>query len=136
LPADAARPRAASQARWLSLVPMRLTELARDVPGAVVGHAPDHEVDRVVQDSAEAGPGALFVAIRGRRSDGHDFAAAAAGRGAAVAVEREVPLPAGTPWLRVADGRRSLAELAAAVHGRPARRLLVAGVTGSEGKTT
>jgi UDP-N-acetylmuramoyl-L-alanyl-D-glutamate--2,6-diaminopimelate ligase len=117
-------------------VPMRLSELARDVPGAAVVQGPDHEVDRVVQDSAEAGPGALFGAVRGRRADGHDYAAAAAGRGAAVAVEREVPLPAGTPWLRVAGGRGSLAELAASVHGRPARRLLVAGVTGSEGKTT
>ena len=115
---------------------MRLEELARDIAGASVGAGPDHQVDRVVQDSEQASPGALFVAVRGRRADGHDFAAAAAGRGAAVALEREVPLPAGAPWLRLADTRRGLAELAAAVQGRPARRLLVVGVTGSEGKTT
>jgi UDP-N-acetylmuramoyl-L-alanyl-D-glutamate--2,6-diaminopimelate ligase len=115
---------------------MRLEELARDIAGASVGAGPDHQVDRVVQSSEQAAPGALFVAVRGRRADGHDFAAAAAGRGAAVALEREVPLPVGTPWLRLADTRHGLAELAAAVLGRPARRLLVVGVTGSEGKTT
>lgn len=115
---------------------MRLEELVQGIAGASVGAGPDHEVERVVQDSEQAGPGVLFVAVRGRRADGHDFAAAAAGRGAAVALEREVPLPPGTPWVRLADTRRGLGELAAAVQGRPAHRLLVLGVTGSEGKTT
>jgi UDP-N-acetylmuramoyl-L-alanyl-D-glutamate--2,6-diaminopimelate ligase len=115
---------------------MRISELARDVAGATVGGGPDAQVDRVVDDSGQAAPGVLFVAVRGRRVDGHDFAAAAAERGAAVAVERDVALPAGAAWLRLADTRAGLAELAAAVNGRPARRLLVVGVTGTEGKTT
>jgi UDP-N-acetylmuramyl-tripeptide synthetase len=115
---------------------MRISELAREVAGAAVGGGPDARVDRVVHDSGQAAPGALFVAVRGRRVDGHDFAAAAARSGAAVAVERDVALPAGAAWLRLADTRASLAELAAAVSGRPARRLLVVGVTGTEGKTT
>src|SRR2546430_9105313 len=50
---------------------------------------------RVVQDSRVTGPGDLFVAVRGLRHDGHDFAAEAARAGAAVAVERPVPLPPG-----------------------------------------
>ena len=115
---------------------MRVSELAREVAGATVGGGPDAEVDRVVHDSTLAAPGALFVAVRGRRADGHDYAAAAAAAGAAVAVEREVALPPGASWLRLPDSRAGLAELAAAVHGRPARRLLVVGVTGTEGKTT
>jgi UDP-N-acetylmuramoyl-L-alanyl-D-glutamate--2,6-diaminopimelate ligase len=115
---------------------MHLSDLAQEIAGASVGAGPDHDVDRVVQESGQVGPGALFVAIRGRRADGHDFAAAAADAGAAIALEREVPLPPGTPWLRVPDTRRALPELAAAVLGRPARRMLVVGVTGSEGKTT
>jgi UDP-N-acetylmuramyl-tripeptide synthetase len=115
---------------------MRISELAREVAGAGVGGGPDVQVDRVVHDSAQADAGSLFVAVRGRRVDGHDFAAVAAERGAAVAVERDVALPPGAAWLRLADTRAGLAELAAAVHGRPARRLLVVGVTGTEGKTT
>jgi UDP-N-acetylmuramoyl-L-alanyl-D-glutamate--2,6-diaminopimelate ligase len=115
---------------------MRLADLAKDVAGVVVGAGGDADVRRVVNDSREAGPGDLFVAVRGRRADGHDFAGAAAARGAAVALEHELALPPGTPWLRLAEPRAGLAELAAAVLGRPARRLLVIGVTGTEGKTT
>jgi UDP-N-acetylmuramoyl-L-alanyl-D-glutamate--2,6-diaminopimelate ligase len=115
---------------------MRLSELASQTPGAAVGTGADYEVRRVVHDSRQAGPGDLFVAVRGLRVDGHDLAAAAAARGAAVAVERPVPLPAGAAWLSIADTRRGLGELAAALHRRPARRLRVVGITGTTGKST
>jgi UDP-N-acetylmuramoyl-L-alanyl-D-glutamate--2,6-diaminopimelate ligase len=115
---------------------MRLGDLAASVTGAVVEAGAGAGVRAVVNDSRLAGPGDLFVAVRGLRADGHDFAAAAAGRGAAVALERPMPLPAGTPWLRLADTRAGLAELAAELHGRPARRLRVVGVTGTAGKST
>jgi UDP-N-acetylmuramyl-tripeptide synthetase len=115
---------------------MRLTDLAAGTPGAVVEAGGGTEVRRVLQDSRRAGPGDLFVAVRGLRSDGHDFAAAAAAAGAAVAVERPVALPAGASWLRLADSRWALGELSAVLRGRPARRLAVVGVTGSAGKST
>jgi len=115
---------------------MRLGHLAEGVAGAAVQAGARVDVRAVVHDSRSAGPGDLFVAVRGLRADGHDFAAAAAARGAAVAVERPVPLPAGTAWLRLADTRLGLAELSAELHGRPARRLRVVGVTGTAGKST
>src|SRR5215472_15306374 len=115
---------------------MRLGHLAEGVPGVVVEAGAGADVRAVVHDSRQAGRGDLFVAVRALRADGHDFAAAAAARGTAVAVERPVPLPAGTAWLRLADTRLGLAELAAELHGRPARRLRVVGVTGTAGKST
>jgi UDP-N-acetylmuramoyl-L-alanyl-D-glutamate--2,6-diaminopimelate ligase len=115
---------------------MLLWELARQVPDAVVEAGRDFEVRRLTYDSRKAQPGDLFVAVAGLRVDGHDHAAAAARQGAAVALERPVPLPSGTPWLRLGDSRWGLGELAAVLHGRPARRLLMAGVTGTDGKTT
>lgn len=115
---------------------MKLSDLAVDVPGAVMRAGAAFEVRRVVQDSRQAGPGDLFVAVRGLRTDGHDFAAGAAARGAAVALERPVPLPAGAAWLQLPDSRLALGELAAALRGRPARRLMVVGVTGTAGKST
>jgi UDP-N-acetylmuramoyl-L-alanyl-D-glutamate--2,6-diaminopimelate ligase len=115
---------------------MRLGHLAEGVAGAAVQAGAGVDVRAVVHDSRLAGPGDLFVAVRGLRVDGHDFAAAAAARGAAVAVERAVPLPAGTPWLRLADSRLCLGELAAVLNGRPSRRLRVVGVTGTAGKST
>jgi len=45
-------------------------------------------------------------------------------------------VPPATPRIRVADTRPALAELAATLLGRPARRLLMAGITGTDGKTT
>ncbi|HZV52212.1 MAG TPA: UDP-N-acetylmuramoyl-L-alanyl-D-glutamate--2,6-diaminopimelate ligase [Candidatus Dormibacteraeota bacterium] len=115
---------------------MRLSQLAAAVPGARLRAGGDHEVQRVVHDSRRARPGDLFVAVRGLRHDGHDFAPEVAARGVAVALERPVPLPAGAPWIQLRDARRDLGELAAALHGRPARRLLVVGVTGTVGKST
>lgn len=115
---------------------MRLAELAAAVPGAVVEEGGHAEVSRVVYDSRAAGRGDLFVAITGYRTDGHRFAADAAARGAAIAHQHAVALPPGTPRVHLADSRMALGELAAEILGRPARQLLVAGVTGTDGKTT
>ena len=91
----------------------------------------------VVHDSRAVSPGAVFVAIRGQRADGVEYAAQAIARGAA-AVVAETPAPAGVsvPWLRTTDSRLALAELASIFHGRPSEELTVVGVTGTNGKTT
>ena len=115
--------------------PIALATLAAAVSGQVVGDgaAP---VSDVRHDSRAAGPGDLFVAVRGLRTDGHRFLTAAVAAGAvAVCVERAVP-GAGAPQLVVADTRAALGPLAALVHGDPSHRLPVVGVTGTNGKTT
>jgi UDP-N-acetylmuramoyl-L-alanyl-D-glutamate--2,6-diaminopimelate ligase len=118
------------------LARMRLAELAAGVNDARVESGGDTEITRVLQDSRQAGPGDLFVAVPGLTVDGHSFAADAAGRGAALALQRRVTLPAGAAVLIVPSTRAALAELAATLLGRPALRLRVAGVTGTDGKTT
>lgn len=117
--------------------PVPLARLLEAVPGAQAPRgAGELEVRRIVADSREAGPGDLFVAVRGHRTDGHLFAGEAAGRGAvAVVAERDVAAAVAVPVVRVPDTRRALAELAAAWHGHPARRLQLVGITGSFGKT-
>jgi UDP-N-acetylmuramoyl-L-alanyl-D-glutamate--2,6-diaminopimelate ligase len=120
----------------IMLAPMLLAELAAGVPGARIESGEDTEIVRVLQDSRHARPGDLFVAVPGLTVDGHSFAADAAARGAAVALQRRVTLPAGKAVLMVPSTRTALAELAATLLGRPARRLRVAGVTGTDGKTT
>ena len=95
------------------------------------------EVTSVVQDASAAAPGALFCCIRGRRSDGHDFAPAAVERGAtAILCERFVDVPASVAQLRVADARAASGPAAAAVLGHPSRGMTVVGITGTNGKTT
>ncbi len=116
---------------------MKLADLARGVPGASLEGSGDVEVTGIAHDSRRVRPGDLFVAVAGLHEDGHLFAADAVARGAvAVALERPAPLPAGTPLLHVASSRIALAEAAAEFYGRPSRRLKLAGVTGTDGKTT
>ncbi len=93
------------------------------------------QVTSVSIDSRTLEPGALFVAIKGPRFDGHDFVAQAAARGAQLAVvAREVSPSPEFPQVRVADTTRALADLAAHVRSRSS--VPIVGITGSVGKTT
>jgi UDP-N-acetylmuramoyl-L-alanyl-D-glutamate--2,6-diaminopimelate ligase len=86
-------------------------------------------------DSRKLTPGMLYCAVRGSVQDGHAFVAVARDRGAAAAlVEREQV--ADLPQILVRDGRRAAAVAAEAWYGRPAARLDLIGVTGTNGKTT
>lgn len=115
---------------------MRLADLARG-GGAVLEGNGDLEVTGIAYDSRRVQPGDLFVAVQGLHVDGHGYVADAVARGAAaVAIERDVKVPAGTPVLRMPSTRVGLGELAAEFYGRPSRRLRLAGVTGTDGKTT
>jgi UDP-N-acetylmuramoyl-tripeptide--D-alanyl-D-alanine ligase len=90
----------------------------------------------VAIDSRSAGPGDLFVALKGERNDGHDFVRDVAAKGAAGAlVSREIPgLPTDFACLRVADTLEALQRIGRAHRQKfPAR---VTGITGSNGKTT
>jgi len=115
---------------------MRLADLARGA-GAVLDGNGDVDVTGIVYDSRRAGPGDLFVAVQGLHVDGHHYVGEAIAQGAvAVAIERNVTIPAGVPVLRMPSTRIGLAELSAELYGRPSRRLKLAGITGTDGKTT
>lgn len=92
----------------------------------------------VRQDSRQVEAGELFVARRGGRTSGADFALGAEARGAsALLLERGEPLPATRlPVLEVTNVKLALALSAEAVYGFPSRRVDVLGVTGTNGKTT
>jgi UDP-N-acetylmuramyl-tripeptide synthetase len=82
-------------------------------------------------------PGGLFVAIQGYAADGHDYIGQALEKGAvAVVVQKPVNLSSGIPLIEVEDTRRALAALAACFYGHPSEKLVVVGITGTNGKTT
>ena len=114
---------------------MRLADVVARLPGSEITGEPGLEIASVTHDSRRAGPGALFVAIRGLATDGNDFVDAARKKGAVAVVSENVPRGAGT-WVRVPDARAALALFSAAVLGDPARSLELVGVTGTNGKTT
>jgi UDP-N-acetylmuramoyl-L-alanyl-D-glutamate--2,6-diaminopimelate ligase len=115
---------------------MQLKVLARALaPHRVIGSL-DREVESIAYDSRRVQGNTLFVAIRGEKSDGHQFVDQAIEQGASVIVaEREISSPRAT-CLVVDDSRRALADLSAAFYGMPARKLKMAAVTGTNGKTT
>jgi UDP-N-acetylmuramoyl-L-alanyl-D-glutamate--2,6-diaminopimelate ligase len=114
---------------------MALSDLLDVLPGArLVGDAGVGVAD-VTHDSREAGPGVLFAARPGRRTDGHDHAPGAVAAGSpALLVERELDVD--VPQVVVGSVAEQLGAAAAAVHGDPSAELLLLGVTGTNGKTT
>jgi UDP-N-acetylmuramoyl-L-alanyl-D-glutamate--2,6-diaminopimelate ligase len=120
---------------------VRLSQLLSALPRPASPPSADPEITGLTADSRQVTPGALFVAVRGDHVDGHRFIPDALRRGAAAVVAETAPGEPGgargaAPIALVPDAREALAWLAAAFHGFPARRLVMIGITGTDGKTT
>jgi UDP-N-acetylmuramoyl-L-alanyl-D-glutamate--2,6-diaminopimelate ligase len=115
---------------------MQLKTLASSIPVRQIIGTLDRAVESIAYDSRRVQKNGLFVALRGEKTDGHQFLEQAIERGASVIVtEREEKQPRVT-GLVVDDTRSALADLAAAFYGWPATKLKLAAVTGTNGKTT
>ena len=115
---------------------MQLKTLAGAIPVRHVIGPLDRAVESIAYDSRRVQRNGLFVALRGDKNDGHEFIGQAIENGASVIVaEREEKNPRAT-CLLVENTRTALADLAATFYGLPARRLKLAAVTGTNGKTT
>ncbi len=92
----------------------------------------------ITSDSREVLPGALFVAVRGYCTDGHRFIRRAVEGGAVAVICEEFPPDpdVSTLYIRVSDARKALAEAARIFYNYASDRLLIIGVTGTNGKTT
>lgn len=104
----------------------------------VLSQSGDASVTGLDYDSRRIKPGHVFVAIRGETSDGNKFIDAAIARGALAVVTdsaAEPPRP-GIAWAQVSHGRRALGRLSANFYKRPAERLALSGITGTNGKST
>jgi UDP-N-acetylmuramoyl-tripeptide--D-alanyl-D-alanine ligase len=116
------------------VIPLSITQIAQ-ITGAELDSVPDPlavVTGPVVIDSRQAAPGALFAALPGDHADGHDFAPAAVAAGAVAVLATR---PAGVPALVVPDVPVALARLARDLVDR-LPDLIIAGITGSAGKTT
>lgn len=115
---------------------MQLKLLAESIPVREILGPLDREIDGIFYDSRRVQKNGLYVAMRGAQVDGHQFTEQAIERGAAaIVVERPESHPRATS-LVVPDSRAALADLAFTFYKQPALRLKVAGVTGTNGKTT
>ncbi|MGE5618640.1 MAG: UDP-N-acetylmuramoyl-tripeptide--D-alanyl-D-alanine ligase [Sphingomonadaceae bacterium] len=121
---------------------LTVQEIANAVGGSIVGEPVDERpITSVVVDSRHVAPGALFVALKGQKHDGHDFVFDAFVRGARAALVERIPNGSPTPMatrplpmIRVRDSLAALQDLA--TYWRQRLDLIVVAVTGSVGKTT
>ena len=97
----------------------------------------DTPIEAIAYDSRSVTPGTAFFALRGTNADGNRFIPTAIKAGASVIFSEQAP-PADSkiPWVHVRHARIALAQTAAAFYNYPARQLKIAGVTGTNGKTT
>src|SRR5580700_1828309 len=104
----------------------------------VLAHSGDPGVSGVEYDSRRVKPGGLFVAMRGESSDGNRFIDQAISAGAvAVVTDSAAEKPrSGVAWAVVPDGRRALARVSANFYKKPAERIAITGITGTNGKST
>ncbi len=118
---------------------MILRELTKNLNRVTIAGSLDVEISALTASSREVAPGGLFAAIRGTSVDGHRFIPAAIDAGVAAILAETAPpldLPGSIAWLHVPDSRTALAALASGFFGDPWRGMALAGVTGTNGKTT
>lgn len=122
---------------------MRVGDLIQGLKVRCVTGVGDARICDMTEDSRTVMPGSLFVARRGLKSDGRQFAQAAAAAGAVAILsdDPELRVSGGhgheAPVLLVADDLElAIAQLAERFYGQPSANLKVIGVTGTNGKTT
>lgn len=118
---------------------MLLRQLIKKLQNVTISGSVDLDVCAITADSRAVSKGSLYAAIRGTSINGHDFISDAISAGCLVILAEIAPpsdLPAEISWLQVSDSRDALAQIAVTFHDDPAAELKMAGVTGTNGKTT
>lgn len=118
---------------------MKLSNLKRSYWRILSGHVDQREIHAIETDSRAVRPGSLFVALAGTLHDGHRFVEEAVSKGAAAVWVQEpvsVPVNSDVVLIQVPDTRLALPDLAKDFYGDPSKDLFLAGVTGTNGKTS
>lgn len=119
---------------------MKLLEVLDGVSYIVVKGSLDKEIVNIQYDSRKVSKGDIFVCLSGFEADGHDYAFKAVESGASVIIcEKDIEfdkLSEEITVIRVEEGRKTLATMAANLYDHPTKKLKLIGVTGTNGKTT
>lgn len=116
---------------------MLLKTLLAQLEVSSVEGSTERNIESICYDSRRVQSNSLFIALRGEKVDGHHYVDQAISKGAvAVVVEEGSSVSGKATRIVVPDTRIAMADLACAFYGDPSERLKVAGVTGTNGKTT
>jgi UDP-N-acetylmuramoyl-L-alanyl-D-glutamate--2,6-diaminopimelate ligase len=117
---------------------MKLNKLTEALGIHISGEGDNPDILNIQSDSRKAGKGSLFVAVRGTSTDGHAYIEQAIEKGAVAVVCEEIPVPlkGKAAFIAVSDTAAALGDLMAAWYDYPSSKLVLVGVTGTNGKTT
>ncbi len=117
---------------------MKLEELLKKISVKTIEGPADVDIVGVDIDSRKVGPGHLFVAIKGTQTDGHQYIAKAIELGAVAILCEDMPAErqAGVTYVQVTSTESAIGPVATTFYGDPTSKLILVGVTGTNGKTT
>ena len=117
---------------------MKLEELLKKISVKTIEGSANVDIVNVDIDSRKVGPGHLFVAIKGTQTDGHQYISKAVELGAAAILCEEIPAErqAGVTYVQVSSTETTIGPVATTFYGDPTSKLILVGVTGTNGKTT
>lgn len=117
---------------------IKLEDILENIPVSGTEGALSVGISSVVFDSKKAGPGSLFVAIKGTRADGHDYISSALEAGSVAVICEQLPenRVKNITWVTVRDSASALGMAASSFYGNPSASVTLLGVTGTNGKTT
>ncbi|HKK80601.1 MAG TPA: UDP-N-acetylmuramoyl-L-alanyl-D-glutamate--2,6-diaminopimelate ligase, partial [Prolixibacteraceae bacterium] len=117
---------------------IKLSELTNELTITNVVGNKEVDISGLEFDSREVQKGALFVAVRGTVTDGHQFIDKAVNAGAAAVLCEVIPdvQAEGVTYLKTENTAIALGHVASAFYGYPSRKMKLVGVTGTNGKTT
>jgi UDP-N-acetylmuramoyl-L-alanyl-D-glutamate--2,6-diaminopimelate ligase len=127
---------------------VELSELLEGVPTVFSRGDKNSDITGITLDSRKIGPGELFFALPGAKTDGNRFVRDAVEHGAAAVISGLKPPPApislarpdapesSVTWLQVDDVLAAMSRVASNFYGDPSSTMTVVGVTGTTGKTT
>lgn len=117
---------------------MKLNELLEGLDYEVISGKDDIEVKDICWDSRRVTQKSLFICVKNRNVDRHEYAAAAVEKGAvALIIEHDVEkIPEGITVIKVQNSKKAMAKVASTYFGEPSKKFNLIGVTGTNGKTS
>jgi UDP-N-acetylmuramoyl-L-alanyl-D-glutamate--2,6-diaminopimelate ligase len=117
---------------------MKIEELLKGIEVVSVTGTKNKDISGVEFDSRKVGKGSLFIAVKGYKSDGHDFINSAVASGATAIICEKLPdnTDNNICWVKTSDSAKALGQAASNFFGNPSSSLRLVGVTGTNGKTT
>ena len=117
---------------------MELGKIIRGIDIISFSGERDKNIETITFDSRKVTEGSLFVAVKGSKTDGHDYISGAVRSGASAIICEKLPdnPDKNVSWIVTNDSAKALGQAASNFFGNPSSKLKLIGVTGTNGKTT